>query len=129
MLVIKAIFAYSIKCIKMKKLVLSSISILVSLLASGQAIQDNFEGTGNITTWFGDDCGLEQPFTNPFQTGINLSSKVLKYDDIGGQYANVRFDAAANFNLLANKISFSYRRSINYYNSGISNLLSSNGTK
>ena len=86
----------------MKKLVFGSISILMSLLASGQAIQDNFEGTGNITTWFGDDCDLEQPFANPFQTGINQTSKVLKYNDIGGQYANVRFDATSNFNLSAN---------------------------
>jgi len=86
----------------MNKLILSSISILLSLLASGQAIQDNFEGTGNITTWFGDNCELEQPIANPFQTGINQTSKVLKYNDIGGQYANVRFDAASNFNLSAN---------------------------
>ena len=86
----------------MKKLVLSSIAILVTFLASGQAIQDSFEGTGNITTWFGDDCGLEQPFSNPYQLGINMSTKVLKYNDIGGQYANVRFDATSNFNLSAN---------------------------
>ena len=86
----------------MKKLVLSSIAILVTFLASGQAIQDSFEGTGNITTWFGDDCGLEQPFSNPYQLGINMSTKVLKYNDIGGHYANVRFDATSNFNLSAN---------------------------
>lgn len=86
----------------MKKLVFSSISILMSFLASGQAIQDNFEGTGNIASWFGNNCELEQPFANPFQIGINPSSKVLKYNDIGGQYANVRFDATANFNLSAN---------------------------
>jgi len=84
------------------KIVLSSIAVLVTLLASGQAIEDNFEGTGNITTWFGDDCELVQPISNPFQTGINPSSKVLKYNDIGGQYANVRFDATSNFNLTSN---------------------------
>lgn len=88
----------------MKNLVLSSICILVSFVASSQVIEDDFEGAGNITTWIGDDCGLEQPFTNPFQTGINQSSKVLKYNDIGGQYANVRFDATTNFNLSANYI-------------------------
>lgn len=86
----------------MKKLILSSISIMVSLLVSGQAIQDNFEGNGNITTWVGDDCGLEQPFSNPYQIGINTSANVLKYNDIGGQYANVRFDATNNFNLSSN---------------------------
>jgi beta-glucanase (GH16 family) len=86
----------------MKKLVLSFIFILVSLLASGQAIQDNFEGAGNISSWFGDDCELQQPFENPFKIGINQSMKVLKYIDSGGQYANIRFDVASNFNLTAN---------------------------
>ena len=101
-MVIKAIFANHTKFVKMKKLVLSSVVILLSIITSGQAIEDNFEGMGNITTWFGDDCDLVQPFSNPFQTGINQSSKVLKYNDIGGQYANVRFDATSNFNLTAN---------------------------
>lgn len=86
----------------MKKLVLSSIFIWVSFIASSQIIEDNFEGAGNIATWIGDDCNLEKPFSNPFQTETNSSANVLKYNDIGGQYANVRFDAAANFNLLTN---------------------------
>ena len=88
----------------MKNLVLSSICILVSFVVSSQVISDNFEGTGNSITWFGDDCGLDQPFPNPFQTGINPSANVLKYNDIGGQYANIRFDATTNFNLSANYI-------------------------
>lgn len=100
----------------MKKLVLSSIFILVSFLASSQVIEDNFEGTGNSITWFGDDCGLEQPFSNPFQTGINPSANVLKYNDIGGQYANVRFDAASNFNLSAN---YTFKLKIYVPSSGI----------
>ena len=62
----------------MKKLVLSSIFILVSFLASSQVIEDSFEGAGNITTWIGDDCGLEQPFSNPFQKNKhNKSSFIL----------------------------------------------------
>ena len=100
----------------MKKLVLSSIFILVSFLASSQVIEDNFEGTGNITTWFGDDCGLELPFSNPFQTGINPSANVLKYQDAGGQYANVRFDATTNFNLSAN---YTFKLKIYVPSSGI----------
>ena len=88
----------------MKNLVLSCFFISMSFLASSQVIEDNFEGTGNIASWLGDDCGLEQPFSNPFQTGINPSANVLKYNDIGGQYANVRFDATTNFNLSANYI-------------------------
>ena len=66
---------------------------------NSQTLQDNFEGTGNITSWFGDDCGMDINFSNPFSQGINLSNKVLKYEDLGGTYANIRLDAATNFNI------------------------------
>ncbi len=72
------------------------------LNAQVQTLTDNFQGTGNITTWFGDDCELNNSFTNPFQIGINSSTKVLRYSDTGGQYANVRFDTTSNFDLTAN---------------------------
>ena len=71
----------------------------VSLFSQAQISQDNFEGNSTITSWFGDACLIDTNFTNPFPTGINSSTKVLKYSDIGGQYANVRFDAGFNFNL------------------------------
>ena len=64
-----------------------------------QSVEDNFEGTGTISTWAGDDCGMDPAFSNPIIDLINPSSTVLKYDDFGGQYANVRFDVAANFDL------------------------------
>ena len=67
-----------------------------------QTLTDNFQGSGNIATWSGDDCGMDNNFTNPFQTTSNNSTKVLKYSDIGGQYANIRFDTGSNFNLTAN---------------------------
>jgi len=67
-----------------------------------QTIQDDFEGNGNINTWFGDDCGLDIKFNNPFIQGINTSSTVLRYADNGGQYANVRFDVGSNLDLLEN---------------------------
>lgn len=70
--------------------------------AQAQTIFDNFQGSGSISTWFGDNCGIDTNFNNPFQIGINNSTKVLKYTDIGGQYANVRFDAGSNFNLTSN---------------------------
>lgn len=73
-------------------------------IAQAQTISDNFQGTGNITSWVGDDCGMDSNFNNPFQSGINTSTKVLKYTDTGGQYANVRFDTASNFNLTSNSI-------------------------
>jgi beta-glucanase (GH16 family) len=69
-----------------------------------QISQDNFEGNGTITSWFGDDCGMDTNFTNPYQIGLNTSSKVLKYSDIGGLYANVRFDAGFNYNLVTSSV-------------------------
>ncbi|MEM1408300.1 MAG: family 16 glycosylhydrolase [Bacteroidota bacterium] len=67
-----------------------------------QTVQDDFEGGGTINTWFGDDCGLNVNFGNPFKQGINTSATVLEYHDTGGQYANVRFDVASNYDLSAN---------------------------
>ena len=75
-----------------------------SVFLGQQTVEDNFEGAGTISTWFGDDCGIDTAFSNPFQTGINLTEKVLKYTDSGGQYANVRFDTTANFDLSSNNI-------------------------
>jgi beta-glucanase (GH16 family) len=67
--------------------------------AQAQILRDNFEGNRTITSWTGDDCIIDTSFNNPFQTGINNSSKVLKYTDAGGLFANVRFDAGFSFNL------------------------------
>ena len=67
-----------------------------------QNVYDDFEGNGDITTWFGDDCIMDIAFLNPNVQGINMSSTVLKYSDIGGQYANVRFDVNENFDLSVN---------------------------
>jgi beta-glucanase (GH16 family) len=69
-----------------------------------QISQDNFEGNSTINSWFGDDCGMDNNFTNPFPTSTNTSSKVLKYSDIGGLYANVRFDAGFNYNLATSSV-------------------------
>ena len=66
---------------------------------SQQNIQYDFEGNGTITTWSGDDCDINTNYSNPFKTGINTSDKVLQYDDIGGSYANIRFDTSSNLDL------------------------------
>tara|TARA_R110002050_G_scaffold281600_1_gene429094 strand:+ start:16502 stop:18649 length:2148 start_codon:yes stop_codon:yes gene_type:complete len=71
-------------------------------------IFDDFEGNGNITTWFGDAAGMDNAFANPYQEGINTSSTVLQYNDTGGQYANVRFDVVPNFDM-ANNSTFSLK--------------------
>jgi beta-glucanase (GH16 family) len=71
-------------------------------LINAQTLQDDFEGGGNISSWLGDDCEINISFNNPYPQGINTSSKVLEYSDVGGQYANVRFQDDNNFNLSSN---------------------------
>ncbi|NBW27937.1 MAG: glycosyl hydrolase family protein [Flavobacteriaceae bacterium] len=71
----------------------------INSFSQARISQDNFEGNSTITSWFGDNCGMDNAFVNPFQNGINTSARVLKYTDAGGQYANVRFDAGFNYNL------------------------------
>lgn len=70
--------------------------------AQTQSVQDDFEGNGTITSWFGDDCNLNTSLANPFSQGINTSATVLEYGDAGGLYANVRFDVGNNFDLSIN---------------------------
>lgn len=67
--------------------------------AQTQTVEDDFEGNGTITTWFGDDCNMDTSFPNPYPQGINTSPTVMEYDDVGGQYANVRFDIEYTFDL------------------------------
>jgi beta-glucanase (GH16 family) len=69
---------------------------------SQQNVEDDFEGSGTISSWFGDNCGMDNAFSNPYKVGINTSNTVLKYTDNGGQYANIRFDIPANFDLSIN---------------------------
>ncbi len=76
--------------------------IAEGLQSQNTTIFDDFEGNGTITSWFGDNCGINTNLSNPYPQGINTSSKVLEYDDTGGQYANVRFDVSNNFNLSVN---------------------------
>ena len=75
-----------------------------TLFSQTQISQDNFEGTSSIKSWFGDDCIIDTTFNNPYPIGSNTSAKVLKYSDVGGLYANVRFDAGFNFNLMTSSV-------------------------
>lgn len=70
-----------------------------SSFAQTHLLQDDFEGNSSIPLWVGDACTIDTAFNNPYSTGINTSSKVMRYADLGGQYANVRFDAGVNLNL------------------------------
>ncbi len=91
----------------MRKLIIF-LFISFSITLNSQTVEDDFEGSGTITSWSGDDCGINTSLTNPYQQGINTSSTVLEYNDIGGQYANVRFDVSPNFDLTV-KNSFSLK--------------------
>ena len=64
-------------------------------------VKDDFEGNGTITTWAGDDCGMNNDFANPFKDALNDSDTVLEYNDTGGTYANVRFDISPDYDLTA----------------------------
>ena len=77
-------------------------------IVSQQIIEDDFEGSGTISLWVGDDCDVDSSFANPYVQGINTSSRVLKYTDVGGQYANVRFDLSENLDF-SNNNSFTFK--------------------
>ncbi len=70
---------------------------------------DDFEGNGNITTWIGDAAGLTIDDPNVVNESINTSLTVLKYEDTGGQYANVQFTADAKFNLTGGQSVFALK--------------------
>lgn len=76
--------------------------LIIQTTTKAQIVEDDFEGNGNISSWFGDACDINTMLSNPHQEGINLSATVLEYSDKGGQYANVRFDAGRNFDLSTN---------------------------
>ncbi|MGK0325591.1 MAG: hypothetical protein ACJA1D_000932, partial [Polaribacter sp.] len=86
----------------MKNLYLLGFLFLSINIFAQQVIQDDFEGNGTITSWQQDDSVLNSAFSNPIKEGINTSNTVLKYDDIGGQYANVYFDIPEKYDLSEN---------------------------
>lgn len=94
----------------MKKIsILFAFLLCLPIMSQAQiTIQDDFEGNGTITSWGGDDCGINTSFSNPFSQGINTSATVLEYADNGGQYANIRFDVSDNFDLSTNH-TFSFK--------------------
>ena len=82
---------------------LLSISLLVvstiEILASDTVLVDDFEGNGTISRWSGDNCLFDTAAANPFQTVENNSNQVFEYSDVGGEFANVRFETDYPFNL------------------------------
>ncbi|WP_339662850.1 family 16 glycosylhydrolase [uncultured Polaribacter sp.] len=80
---------------------LLAITFITSIF-SQQTVEDDFEGNGTITNWYGDNCGMDNTFSNPFKEEINTSNTVLKYTDDGAQYANVQFEIPVTYNLTTN---------------------------
>jgi hypothetical protein len=90
----------------MRNILFTIIILAFALLtqAQTQTVEDDFEGNGTITTWYGDDCNIDTGFPNPYPEGINTSATVMQYHDVGGLYANVRFDVPNNFDLSSDYI-------------------------
>ena len=89
----------------MRNLILLIIIIFSShIFAQNQTVEDDFEGNGTITNWFGDDCNINTNQTNLYADSNNNSVTVLKYDDVGGTYSNVRFEINNTFNLLSDYV-------------------------
>lgn len=83
----------------LKTILLLGSLLCITPLAQAQSLEDDFEGNGNITSWSGDDCNINTNLNNPVSQGINTSSTVLEYHDVGGTYANINFSAGRNFDL------------------------------
>lgn len=87
----------------MYKIITSFFLFIFSItLFSQEKIEDDFEGNGTITTWTPDAIVMNKAFSSPFKVGINTSNTVLRYEDNGAQYANVRFDVPKKFDLSVN---------------------------
>ncbi len=82
----------------------SFLAFSISSFGQSNLVFDDFEGNGNIINWYGDDCTIDTAFNNPYSQGINTSATVLKYHDVGGQYANAQFDVSTNFNMATEHI-------------------------
>jgi len=83
----------------MKNLLLAFLILIGFNANAQQTVEDDFEGNGTISTWFGDDANINAQFNNPYKETINTSNTVLQYEDVGGQYANIRFELDEKFDL------------------------------
>ncbi|NNK81205.1 MAG: glycoside hydrolase family 16 protein [Flavobacteriales bacterium] len=67
--------------------------------AQYSSVVDDFEGDGTISSWEPDDLIIDTAFPNPLVDASNPSTTVLRYEDTGGTYSNVRFTNAVNYNM------------------------------
>lgn len=74
----------------------------ISFTSFSQLLEDNFEGNSSISSWYADAAQMNTSLANPLSTAKNPSSTVLRYDDEGGQYANIGFDSTQSIILEEN---------------------------
>jgi len=79
----------------MLKVLLSSLLLFISFIGVSQILEDDFEGNSTISTWYEDNASIDINFGNPFTDSSNPSSTVLRYQDAGGEYANIGFDSSS----------------------------------
>jgi beta-glucanase (GH16 family) len=89
----------------------NSISTLILLsvcFVRAQILTDDFEGNSTIQFWYADNCSMNTLYDNPFPDASNPSAHVLRYQDLGGQYANIGFNSISRM-FLANNTPFSLK--------------------
>jgi beta-glucanase (GH16 family) len=79
----------------MFKVLLFSLLLFLSFTGLSQILEDDFEGNSTISSWYEDDALMDINFSNPSIDSYNQSSTVLRYEDTGGQYANIGFDSSS----------------------------------
>jgi beta-glucanase (GH16 family) len=87
---------------------LISFLFVVQCHAQVLTLTDDFESKRNVPNWIGDNCIIDTCVSNPLLKLPNNSTKVLRYTDIGGQYANLRINTGFNFNLETSSV-FSFK--------------------
>jgi beta-glucanase (GH16 family) len=88
----------------MYKVIFSLSLFLIVSISQAQFLQDDFENSPSALNWQPDDLILDTYYDNPLINEINPSLKVMRYHDVGGQFANVRFTFPYGISLFENQI-------------------------
>ena len=80
----------------------------LSVFSHAQILNDDFEGSSTIQFWYADNCLMNTSYENPFPDAVNPSAHVLRYQDLGGLYANIGFNSISKM-LLSNNTPFSLK--------------------
>ena len=73
----------------MRNLILIIIIFFSShIYSQNQTVEDDFEGNGTITNWFGDNCNIDTNQTNLYTDSNNNSATVYGYPEAGNSNSN-----------------------------------------